>query len=138
MATWRKQKMINICEKRIIDDVDTIQVGCYYDVVNLHKYPEELACQILKKLIEWACQPQNVTPILLARKKIDEINKDWLKHCLLDVAKECIDFSDYWEYSRLLELIVCVIPELKSEALQLCEDSEDEDIREVLENYKDT
>ena len=117
--------------------MDTIQVGCYYDVGNLHKYPRELAGQILQKLIEWACQPQNVTPILLARKKIDEINKEWLKHYLLDAAKECIDFSDYWEYSRLLELIVCVIPELKPEALQLCEDSEDEDIQDVLDDYKD-
>ena len=128
--------MINICEKRIIDDIDAIQAGCYYEMANLHKYPKELAGKILQKLIEWACQPQNVTPIVLARKKIGEIDKEWLRNCLLDVAKECIDFSDYWEYSRLLELIVCIIPELKAEALQLCEDSEDEDIREVFEDYK--
>ncbi len=137
MGTRRRETLVNRYEKRIIDDLETVQVGCYSDVNNLHKYPEELARQILKKLIEWACQPQNITPIVLARKKIDEINKDWLKHCFLDVAKECIDFSDYWEYRRLLELIDCVIPELKAAALKLCEDSEDEDIREVLEDYKE-
>ncbi len=53
------------------------------------------------------------------------------------MAKECIDFSDYWEYRRLLELIVLVLPEVKLEALKICEDSEDEDIRDVIDDYKE-
>ena len=137
MDIRRKETLIDIYEKRLIDDLETVQAGCYSDINNLHNYPEELASQILRKLIEWACQPQNVTPILLARKKLDEINKDWLRHYFLDVAKVCIDFSDYWEYRRLLELIVCVIPELKEPTLELCKYSEDDDIREVIEDYKE-
>ena len=129
-------KLMDI-EKRIKDDVETVCKGSYDDISNLHKYPEKTANEILKKLIEWACKPQNVTPIVLARKKIDEINKNWLKQCFVDVAKECIDFSDYWEYRRLLELIVCVVPELKPLALQICEDSEDKDIREIIEDFKE-
>ena len=54
------------------------------------------------------------------------------------MAKECIDFSDDWEYRRLLELIVIVLPEVKLEALKICEDSEDEDILEIIEDYKET
>lgn len=127
---------MNPYEKRIIDDIETVQFGCYNDMNNLHKYPEGLSRQILRKIIEWACKPQNVTPILLARKKIGEINKDWLKIHFLDVAKECIDFSDYWEYRRLLEVIVLELPEQKVIALKLCENSEDEDIQEVIEDYK--
>lgn len=124
-------------EKRILDDIETVQVGCYSDITNLHKYPQELSQQILRKLIEWACKPQNDTAIVLARKKINEINKDWMKTHFLDVAKGCIDFSDYWEYRRLLELIVLVLPEVKMSALKICKDSEDEDIREVIEDYKE-
>lgn len=60
-----------------------------------------------------------------------------MKIYFLDVAKECIEFTDYWEYRRLLELIVIVLPEVKVEALKLCEDSEDEDILEVIEDYKE-
>ena len=60
-----------------------------------------------------------------------------MKVHFLDVAKGCIDFSDYWEYRRLLELIVLVLPEVKTTALKICEDSEDEDIREVIEDYKE-
>lgn len=128
---------MNTVEKRIIEDIETIKVGCYGDIDNLHKYPQKLSRQILRKLIEWACQPQNDTPIVLARKKINEINKEWLKIHFLDVAKMCIDFSDYWEYRRLLELIVLVLPEVKLDALKICENSEDEDILEVIEDYKD-
>lgn len=137
MGTRRKETLIDIYEKRLIDDLETVQAGCYSDINNLHNYPEELASQILRKLIEWACQPQNVTPILLARKKLDEINKDWLKHYFLDVAKACIDFSDYWEYRRLVELVVFVLPELKQEILQLGAQSENEEVREVVEDFKD-
>lgn len=124
-------------EKRIMDDIESVQAGCYSDIDNLHKYPQELSKQILRKLIEWACKPQNDTLIILARKKINEINKDWMRAHFLDVAKGCIDFSDYWEYSRLLELIVLVLPEVKATALKICEDSEDEDIREIIEDYKE-
>ena len=124
-------------EKRIMDDLESVRVGCYSDINNLHKYPQELSKQIFRRLIEWACQPQNDTLIILARKKINEIDKDWMKVHFCDVAKECIDFSDYWEYRRLLELIVLVLPEVKTMALKICEDSEDEDIREVIEDYKE-
>ena len=31
----------------------------------------------------------------------------------------CIDCSDEWEYRRLVELVVLVLPELKQEVLKL-------------------
>ena len=128
---------MNPYEKRIIDDLETVQIACYNDMNNLHEYPQEVSRQILRKLIEWACQPQNKAPIILARKKIGEINKDWLKLYFLDVAKECIDFEDYWEYSRLLEVIVLELLEIKVSALKICENSEDEDIQEIIADYKE-
>ncbi len=128
---------MDIYDKRIFDDIEAVQEGCYSDIVNLHNYSEELGRQILYKLIEWACKPQNDTPIKIARERIAQINKEWLKVHFLDVAKACIDFSDYWEYRRLLELIVLVLHEAKMSVLKICEDSEDEDIREVIEDYKE-
>ena len=73
---------MNTWENRIIEDIESVKVGCYGDIGNLHKYPKELSWQILRKLIEWACQPQNDTSIVLARKKIDEIDKDRKKYQL--------------------------------------------------------
>lgn len=129
--------MINRYEKRIINDIETIQEGCCYDLVNIDKLPKEVACQILQKLLEWACQPQNITAIETARKKIREINKDWLNENLLEVIEDCIDLSDEWEYRRLLELVVDVLPERKGYILELGIDSENEEIRECVEDYKE-
>ena len=134
---FRRGGFMNTYENKIMEDIEGVKAGCYGDMDHLHKYPPEISRQILRILIEWACQPQNDTPIILARKKMDEIDKEWLKTCFLKVAKECVDFSDYWEYRRLLELIVLVLPEVKQEALKLCEDSENEDILEVIEDYKE-
>ncbi|MDE7424421.1 MAG: hypothetical protein K2N51_12170 [Lachnospiraceae bacterium] len=129
--------MIDIYEKRIINDIETIQEGCCYNLVNIDKSPKEIAYQILQKLLEWACQPQNMTAIAIARKKIREINKDWLNENFLEVIEDCIDLSDEWEYRRLLELVVDVLPEMKGHILELGIDSENEEIREIVEDYKE-
>lgn len=129
--------MSDVYEKKIIDDIETVQVGGYTNIRNIDTYPKETACLILKKLLEWACQPQNATPIVIARNKISEIDKIWLKQYFLEVAKTCIDFSDDWEYRRLLELLINVAPELKEEALKLGMGSENEDIQEVIKDYKE-
>lgn len=128
---------MDIYEKRIINDIETVQVGCYYSIMDIDKYPKEMACEILQKLLEWACQPQNMTAIAIARKKIREINKDWLSEYLLEVTETCIDFSDEWEYRRLLELVVDVVPEMKEHFLEFGLDSENEGIREIVEDYKE-
>lgn len=127
--------MIDVYERNIMNDLESLCAGCYYDMANLHKYDKDLANGILCNLLIWACKPQNATPIMIARRKIGEIDKDWLRVHFLEAAKAAVDFTDYWEYRRLLELIVCEIPELKPWALKMCEDSEDEDILEVLEDY---
>ena len=128
--------MGDVYEKRIMADIEAVQVGAYFNMVNIDKYPQEIACLILQKLLEWACQPQNVTAIVTARNKISEIDKDWLKRYFIEVVRKCIDFSDDWEYRRLMELVVFVVPELKDDALELVKNSENENIQEVVQDYK--
>lgn len=130
--------MINMYELWLIERLEKIDNFRYNEINNLHLYPLSISKQVLRVLIENSCLGQNYAPIELGRKKIDEIDKDWLKQHFLAVAESCIDFSDDWEYRRLLELIVCVIPELKAAALEFGKDSENEDIREVVEDYKES
>ena len=78
---------------------------------------------------------QNYVPIELGRKKIDEINKKWLCDNLIRVSRKCIDFSNEWEYRRLVELVVEAVPKLKGELLKLGENSENLEIREVVEDF---
>ena len=112
------------------------KTGILKFTLRLDKYPLDVSKQVLKVLIENSCLGQNYGPIDISRKKINEINKDWLNQFLLEVASTCIDCSDEWEYRRLVELIVLVLPELKQEVLKWGAQSENEEVREVVEDFQ--
>ena len=128
--------MINWYETWLIEEIQRINNFPYEDIKSLDKYPLDISKQVLKVLSEYACQGQNYGPIVLGRKKINEIDKAWLKQYFIEVASMCIDYSDEWEYRRLMELVVCVIPELKQEVLKLGVQSENEEVRDVVEDFQ--
>lgn len=128
--------MINMYETWLMEQIHSITNFPYEDIKILDKYPLDVSKQVLKVLIENSCLGQNYGPIDISRKKINEINKDWLNQFLLEVASTCIDCSDEWEYRRLVELVVLVLPELKQEVLKLGAQSENEEVREVVEDFQ--
>ncbi len=130
------EKMINRYETWLIEELQKIDNFPYEDIKLLDKYPLEVSKQVLKVLIENACLGQNYEPIELARKKINEIDKSWLKQYFIEVASSCIDYSDEWEYRRLVELVFLVIPELKQKILEFGVKSENDEIREVVEDFQ--
>ncbi len=109
----------------------------YQDIKHLDEYPYDISKGVLRILIENACLGQNYAPIELARKKISEISVEWLKENVLEVAKSCIDFEDEWEYRHLMELIIEVIPELKNELLIIGENSENDEVKEIVEELRE-
>ena len=113
--------MTNMYETWLIEQIQSIDNFPYEDIKILHKYPLDVSKQVLKVLIENSCLGQNYGPIDISRKKINEIDKDWL---------------DEWEYRRLVELVVLVLPELKQEVLKLGAQSENEEVREVVEDFQ--
>ena len=128
--------MTNMYETWLMEQIHSIDNFPYEDIKILDKYPLDVSKQVLKVLIENSCLGQNYGPIDISRKKINEINKDWLNQFLLEVASTCIDCSDEWEYRRLVELVVLVLPELKQEVLKLGAQSENEEVREVVEDFQ--
>lgn len=128
--------MTNMYETWLMEQIHSIANFSYEDIKILDKYPLDVSKQVLKVLIENSCLGQNYGPIDISRKKINEINKDWLNQFLLEVASTCIDCSDEWEYRRLVELVVLVLPELKQEVLKLGAQSENEEVREVVEDFQ--
>ncbi|MCM1091028.1 MAG: hypothetical protein NC092_00700 [Butyrivibrio sp.] len=108
----------------------------YEDIKILDKYPLDVSKQVLKELIEQSCQGQNIAGIELGRRKVDEIDKTWLKKYFIEVASTCIDYSDEWEYRRLVELVDLMVPELMQEILELGSHSENEEVLEVVEEYQ--
>lgn len=129
--------MMNMFEIMLEHRLQKINKFPYKDIRFIDKYPICISQKVLKVLIENACLGQNFGPIELARKKINEINKEWLNKYFLEVASSCIDYSDEWEYRRLVELVILVVPELKQKVLNIGKNSKNEEIREVVEDYKD-
>ena len=109
--------MTNMYETWLMEQIHSIANFPYEDIKILDKYPLDVSKQVLKVLIENSC-------------------KDWLNQFLLEVASTCIDCSDEWEYRRLVELVVLVLPELKQEVLKLGAQSENEEVREVVEDFQ--
>ena len=122
----------------LMQKVNKISNDLYDDIKNLDKYSLSASKQVLEILIGNACLGQNIMPIRLGREKIGEIlNHDWLMKHFMEAADEVIDYSDEWEYRRLVELVMICIPELKESVLSRGMNSEDEEIREVVEDFKD-
>ena len=128
---------MDMYEMMLINELQKINKFPYEDIPSIDKYPLCIAKKVLKVLIENACLGQNYAPIELGRKKLNEINKDWLNRNFLKVASSCIDYSDEWEYRRLVELVVLVVPELKQKVLDIGKNSKNEEIREIIEDYKE-
>ncbi|MBR1736163.1 MAG: hypothetical protein IJ736_03980 [Firmicutes bacterium] len=129
---------MNKYEIWLIDELQKIENFPYKDIKSIDKYPSHISKKVLKVLIENACLGQNYAPIELGRKKINEISKEWLNKNFLEVAYSSIDYSDEWEYRRLVELVVLVVPELIQEVLDIGRNSENAEIREVVEDYAET
>ena len=127
--------MINVYEAQLVREIEKIDTFSYEYIASLNKFPPAISEQVLRILIENACLGQNYGPIELGRRKIQEIDKNWLKLHLIEVASTCIDCSDEWEYRRLVELVTAVLPELKQEVLKLGAQSENEEVKEVVEDF---
>lgn len=127
---------MNEYETWLIEKIQSIENFPYEDIKILDRYPLYVSMQILKVLIENACLGQNYVPIEISRKKIKEIDKTWLDEYFIEVASTCINFSDEWEYRRLVELVVFAIPELKQEVLNIGIKSANKEISEVVEDFQ--
>ena len=76
--------MTNMYETWLMEQIHSIANFPYEDIKILDKYPLDVSKQVLKVLIENSCLGQNYGPIDISRKKINEINKDWLNQFLLE------------------------------------------------------
>ena len=106
---------------KIIDEINEISDGLFDNITNLDQYALSTSKQVLKILIQYACLGQNCGPIELGRKKIGEIiNREWLIQHFMEVADESINYF-----------------ELKEKVLTRGINSVNEEIREVVEDFRD-
>lgn len=65
-----------------------IPAGIYDNLKNIDCYPNSISHSTLKMLVEYACKGQNIAPIEIARKKIGEMNHNWLADNIQAVASD--------------------------------------------------
>lgn len=105
------------------------------DICRLDQYDCIISKKVLSILLEWACYGQNEAGIMLGRGKIAEIPRDWLKKHLLETINDNFDYWDDWNYRRLMELVVELLPENKNDFLTLNCGTTNPDLREVIDDY---
>ncbi len=124
---WRKECL----EKELFEKCNfNIETIC-----NFAQYDIEVSQKVLTILLEWACYSQNEASIKLGQTKIAEIPKDWLSNYLLNVVKCDFDYLDAWNYRRLLELVVELLPEKKADFITLNCETTNSDLREVIDDF---
>ena len=120
---------------RMLDNIDHEAEKAIWKIKHIDTLSEDEAKHILTVLIKNTCHSQNITPIVYARKRINEIPKKWLVDNFIDTAIMCIEFDDDWDYRRLLELIKVVIPEFLNWAIHIGLQSNNPEVVEAANDF---
>lgn len=127
----------NCFSQWVCDALKAIDDFTIEELPRLHTYPADTSERVLKELIMFACCPTNTALITLGRKHIQRINRKWRLEHILDVAKECLDFSDDWEYQRFLELIDLSAFELLKDVILIGKDADNADVKEASQDFEE-
>jgi hypothetical protein len=125
----------DLYEMRLKNEMNQISTSVYNNGFKITKLESSAGLKILIVLIRYACQGQNIGPIMLARKQIKMIPQDWLHEYIPKAANDCINFDDEWEYRRLLELIDEAVPSLLKWAVEQGGNSLNEETREASQDF---
>ena len=128
MADWREEKL-----KEELSRIGEFQID---NLCSLDMYDTYIAQKVLSILLEWVCYGQNVAGIILGRRKISKIPMEWLELNLVCAVKNYSDYSEDWNYRRLLEVVVESVPKLKEEILLLNQNSDNQDILEIIDDFR--
>lgn len=97
---------------------------------------DQTAIEELRAAIQLACQPQNAHRIVAGRQQVLAMPRGWVLQSIEEVATDCLDLTDYWEYRRLLELASELDADLVQRLVQLGHASDCNDVREAARDFK--
>ncbi len=117
------------------EKLNQISENAYEKIANITELPPSEGLKILRVLLENACLAQNVGVITLAREKIKEIQKEWLINYLSEGVEKSINLEDEWEYRRLLELLIEILPELFNYYINIGLCSDNIEVAEVARDF---
>ena len=98
--------------------------------------PADRALDVVRYLLQLACQPTHIAPILLGRRSLVRIPRRWLLEHLEAAAAEALDLADEWEYRRFIETCCFLDVGLAEQVAQQGLTSEHSAIREAAEGFR--
>ncbi len=127
---------MNWYEERLRQELYKINGFLIEEICNISTYEEQVSEKVLFILLQWACYGQNESGILFGWDQIAKIPKKWLQEHLLTVVKNDFEYTDDWNYRRLLELVSKQVPELTEDVLLINSDTYNPDLLEVIEDFR--
>lgn len=127
---------MNWYEDRLKQELYEVDGFLIEEICNISTYEEQVSEKVLFILLQWACYGQNESGILFGREQIATIPKKWLQGHLLTVVKNDFEYTDDWNYRRLLELVSEQVPELMEDVLLINSDTNNLDLLEVIEAFR--
>lgn len=126
---------MNWIEERLKQELYEVNGFQIEEIYNISTYEVQVSQKVLLILLQWACYGQNEAGILFGREQIAKIPKKWLQEHLLTVVKNDFEYTDDWNYRRLLELVSKQVPELIKDVLLINSDTNNLDLLEVIEDF---
>lgn len=127
---------MNWYEERLKQELYEVNGFLIEELCNISTYEDQVSEKVLSILLQWACYGQNESGILFGREQIATIPKKWLQEHLLTVVKNNFEYTDDWNYRRLLELVSKQVPELMEDVLLINSDTNNPDLLEVIEDFR--
>lgn len=97
----------------------------------------EISSSIIGLLLSFACSATNITPIDIARNCLQQFPTDWISEKIKQTAFSSINIYDDWDYRRLLELSELISEDLLNWVISLGENSDNPDILEAVNDFKE-
>jgi hypothetical protein len=91
----------------------------------------------LREAVSLACQTSPGRKMLRGRAQVLSAPRAWVLAQIGRVAEDAIDWGDFWDYRRLLELYTLLDPSLLPRTIERGLTSVDPDVREAAEDFRD-
>lgn len=129
---------MDVYEKMIANSINKIaNKDIYFNSDEIMKSSDEITSKIVGEFVSWACTPTHITPISIARNCLKQFPTEWVSLKIKQTALESMDISDDWDYRRLLELSEIISLDLLNWAIKLNEKSDNLDILEAVDDFKE-
>lgn len=136
VAKWLED--MDTYKKSLSDEINSIAgKHVFFDADLIMELDQDTSDKIVGLLLSYACQSQNDRSITLGRTYLTMFSIEWITGRIMKVAPAALDLNDYWDYRRLMEVSKMISDNLFQWAHEQGRGSDDPDVAEAYEDYKE-